>query len=266
MAKKETLDVIEETINTIDETLDVIEKHKSLVVPVALVAGVAGLLVGGTIGYIIAKKRLQPKYEKLAQQEIAEAKQYYRKEKKEGALATPEGALAELAPEVASAARALVDYSKQSEREEDDSPEVQVEVTTSVFTGGRVHEEFDIEEEMKSRQGKQAYIISREEFLEADPGFEQKTLTYYEGDNTLSDDTDEAIPIPDQILGEDALGSFGYGSQDPRTVYVRNERLRLDFEVVKSDGQFSHEVLGLQHSDEMFERRGRNRKFRGDDE
>ena len=52
---------------------------------------------------------------------------------------------------------------------------------------------------------------------------------------------------------------------DPNTVYIRNPRLEVDYEVIRSEGTFAQEVHGfsgddLQHS----ERRRRRRRF--DDE
>lgn len=263
---KGTLDAIEETAEAIDETLNQIEQNKSLVIPVAVVVGVAGLLVGGTAGWVFAKRHLKTKYEKLAIQEIAEAKLFYQTLYKTDKLATPEGAVEErVSAGMAAAAKALSTYSGEGE----DEPDVTV-VRENVFAKAEVEVEFDLEVEKKNRTETAPYIISHDEYMEAEPGYDQQVLTYYEGDETLADERDEPIMTVDEVVGEDHLQRFGYGSGDPNTVFIRNDRLTLDFEVTRSEGKFSHEVLGLQHSDDLArrDRRVQNqpRRFRGGDE
>ncbi len=90
---------------------------------------------------------------------------------------------------------------------------------------------------------------------------EQVSLTYFDGDDVLVDDRDQPVPDPDDSIGEDHLGRFGVGSKDNNIVYVRNDRLELDFEILRSNGKYAQEVLGfIEHS----EHRG-VRKFRHDD-
>ena len=71
------------------------------------------------------------------------------------------------------------------------------------------------------------------------------------------------IPDADDAVGEMNLHRFGHGSGDNNVVYIRNDRLENDFIVLRSQGEYAKEVLGLRHS------HGGSRKtprFRGDDE
>lgn len=102
------------------------------------------------------------------------------------------------------------------------------------------------------------YIISNETFFQNTREYDQSTLTYYEGDDILVDEIDEPIQDPDMVVGEANLSKFGHGSKDNNIVYVRNDVLGLDFEVVRRHGKYAQEVLGyIEHSD----KRG-PRKFR----
>jgi hypothetical protein len=104
---------------------------------------------------------------------------------------------------------------------------------------------FDYGTEIASRTPGEPYVVSRDEFMEhEDDSFNQVTLTFYAGDNVLADDQDEVIFDVDDLVGEDNLNRFGHGSNDPNVVYIRNERLTLDIEVLQSHGEFAVEVLG----------------------
>jgi hypothetical protein len=105
------------------------------------------------------------------------------------------------------------------------------------------------------------YIISQEEFLLNEPDFQQSTLTYYEKDRTLADEREDVIERSTEIVGVDSFTNFGAGSDDENVVHVRNERLRMDFEIVRSPGAFAQEVLG---EDEVIEQRPSARQRRGE--
>ena len=93
------------------------------------------------------------------------------------------------------------------------------------------------------------YVISLEEFSEEKDNFDKTTLYYYELDDTLTEQNDEIITDVYSTIGDNALSSFGEESQDPDIVYVRNEKISTDFEVIRHDKSFSKEVLGYTDSD-----------------
>lgn len=93
------------------------------------------------------------------------------------------------------------------------------------------------------------YAISRLEFEDNEAGYDQISLTYYDGDDTLCDDKDSRIPDIDRVIGQRNLEYFGHASDDERVVYVRNEKFGTDYEIFKNDGEYTVMVLGLSDED-----------------
>lgn len=97
------------------------------------------------------------------------------------------------------------------------------------------------------------YIISEEEFFDDSvfPEFERETLIYYEEDDVLTTERDEVIYEVEETVGLDALSKFGELSSDDDTVYIRNVRFSLEYEVVRNKGSYTKEVLGYSDDDEI---------------
>jgi hypothetical protein len=88
------------------------------------------------------------------------------------------------------------------------------------------------------------YVISADEFLAQErDDHTYVTLTYYEGDGVLTDEQDEVIDEVMSTIG-DNLGKWGEQSKDPNAVYIRNERLATDIELIRSKGAYIKDVLG----------------------
>lgn len=119
--------------------------------------------------------------------------------------------------------------------------------------------------EMQSRGPVHPYVIHKDEHMANEDEFEQVTLTYFLGDDVLADERDTVIAEPDVIVGLDNLQRFGDGSEDPNVVYIRNPRLEVDYEVIRSEGTFAQEVHGFTDGDLRHSER-RRRRVRFDDE
>ena len=89
------------------------------------------------------------------------------------------------------------------------------------------------------------YVITVQEYSESDPTFEQTTITYYDQDDTLVDENEEPIADVTAVIGDQALDKFGEGSDDPDIVYVRNEVLSTDYEVIRIHKSYA-EVIGME--------------------
>lgn len=111
--------------------------------------------------------------------------------------------------------------------------------------------EWDIDDELSSRSEDEPYILHVEEFMNDEEGFHQSTLTYYEGDNILTDEKDVPIYNHSQIVGE---LKFGHGSNDPNVVFVRNHKLKAEYEILRDTGYYEHEVLGIDIASEFTRR------------
>lgn len=126
-----------------------------------------------------------------------------------------------------------------------DDPEA-IDTIKSIFAGGE--DELDdemVEAEVAARSDQRPYILSAEEFLSNESEYEQITLTYFEGDKILVDDQEAPVPNPDKLVGTSNLRRFGYRSQDRNVVYVRNSHLKLEFEILRSEGKYMKEVHGI---------------------
>jgi hypothetical protein len=106
------------------------------------------------------------------------------------------------------------------------------------------------------------YIISVEEYNEGCKQYDKLTISYYEEDDTLADEGEEIIENPEEIVGEDTLERFGEDSDDPDIVYVRNEKLQIDYEIILMHKSYSETVLGMSLTDVNVKRQ-KIRKKRG---
>ena len=73
------------------------------------------------------------------------------------------------------------------------------------------------------------YVISPYDFGEIE-GYSLIELTYY-ADGILEDEEYNVVTDVDELVGQDSLYSFGEYEDD--AVFVRNERLRADFQILK---------------------------------
>lgn len=81
------------------------------------------------------------------------------------------------------------------------------------------------------------YVISIDDFGQEE-GYDTITLTAY-SDGTIANYADDELEDPESTVGEDILNKFG----DEDVVYIRNDRLKADFEVVR-DNRTYVEVVG----------------------
>jgi hypothetical protein len=268
MSAEET---INELVDLVDETAGLVDEATGAPLGGYIFIGVIGGAIGAAVAHFVTKKVLKTKYDKIAAEEIAQAKEFYGTlYKKEKGFETPEDAVNTLIPRptVKAAADSLLRYQGAVEAEdtEEETVDEKDEVAVNVFLQNR---EPDVDVETEDRNPDRPYVISEREFMENEDNFRQMTLTYYAGDDVLVDEADKDIPYPDPVIGDHNLQRFGDGTDDANTVFIRNERLSTDYEVVRSDGKYAHEVLGLQHSADYprtrTTRRSERRTLRGED-
>jgi hypothetical protein len=142
--------------------------------------------------------------------------------------------------------------------------EVRIQRTDVVHSSVFAHDDdWDYEQELAKRDPEQPYILHKDEFFEGEKGFPQITLTYYQGDDILVDDHENIVPNAKTVVGE---MKFGHGSGDRNVVYVRNEVLGAEYEVLLSQGEYTIEVLGLEAEAQYEKRDGKQEapRFRGE--
>jgi len=123
-------------------------------------------------------------------------------------------------------------------------------------------------EELNAREGQSIYIVTHSEYHGDDlEGFTQGTLTYYQGDDMLTDELNVPVVPYRKFVG--SCLNFGHGSGDPEIVYIRNETEKMEWEVILDTGRYEVEVLGMTVEDE-YARKDEHlehsvRRFRADD-
>lgn len=283
MDAQETVEAVEAAIEVVDNAQQVVRNNPLLIAGAAAL----GIVAGGVGGYYFAKKKLELKYAQIADQEIAEAKEFYSRTNKTGDYETPESAAKKLGIEVEdapeeeeavlkNAVKSFTNYQGMFPVPKGEAPveteeELLVEETVAVveaevvnvFAPESAEDEWDYETEISKRTEDAPYIIHVDEFNAAEQDYVQSSLAYYVADDVLADERDLPIEEVDSTVGEDNL-KFGYGSKDNNMVYVRNDRIQVDFEIVRSKGSYAQEVLG--YTDKHLEHSSSRKKMRWDDD
>lgn len=236
---------------------------KAVVAATAAFSALAGAAAGATIAW----KRASVVFAERADKEIAHARDLYRVMYKRGEYSTPESMVEGL--EVKEAQLAYKQYVREYT---DSNGEVQgaslgpfkvgetekIQEAVNIFMTETVIPEgihwydvpFNMEQERTLRTYEKPYIVTQDEYFEGDPRWTQTQLTYYEEDDTLVDQDEEIVDDVEGMVGRANLERFGYGNGDPLVLYVRNERLGEELEIVLVHGSYLREVAGLMQDDE----------------
>lgn len=81
------------------------------------------------------------------------------------------------------------------------------------------------------------YVVSPYEFGEIED-YDKFTLTYY-ADNIVTDENDCILEDIEGNIGFESLSHFGEYAEDPDSVYVRNDRLKCDFEILRDQRPYT---------------------------
>lgn len=217
---------------------------------------VGSFAAGAFVGYKITEKKLGVQFEERLEKETKGMREFYTAVPQQK-FATPEEAAAVLIPE--DAGKALIDY--QGGENKGTAYHKVPKVTRETIEGGhdlgvfKTGERQAVEAEAEifnrnvfAEHGEpkdRPYVISEEAFMENDGDFIQVTAIWYAEDDVLCDEKEDPIEDIKETIGPDAYQKFGEQSSDERTVHIRNEKLRIDFEVVKNDGSYNRQVLGV---------------------
>ena len=193
---------------------------------------VTGLVIGSVVTYVIVKD----KFEKIAQEEIDSVKEVFgRRVEKETDKKVEKIAKKEVEKirkeynEYDNLTKNYTSYSK-TEVEEDKDEEV--------FEDDEDKDGVELDEIERASDYDKPYIIEPQEFGALD-GYSLITLYHYL-DNVLADDCDELVEDLDDVVGEDYASHFGEYEDD--CVYVRNDRLKADYEICRDLRKYSDVV------------------------
>ena len=163
----------------------------------------AGAVIGSAVSWKFAKR----KYEQIAREEIDSVKEMYGKKYYE-----PVGEATEDVPDNV--------FPTEEEKQE------YANIVQNYKEGGS--ESMEI--------GTPPYVISYEELGEIEE-YDTVSLTYY-ADGVVADDWGDVIEDIPNVIGEDFSNHYD-NADDPDMVYVRNERLKCDYEISRDVRKFS---------------------------
>lgn len=181
----------------------------------------AGAAIGSAVAWLYAKKY----YERIANEEIESMKEWLARrveeqdKEKEDKPEPPiqNSSAPSVKPDLMDYASRLkdlnyTDYSRRTEEKEETDDEEEVDDTDDYI-----------------------YVIKPEIFGEED--YEEVSLTYY-ADGVLTDEQDNPIEDVAGMVGADYASHFGEYEDD--SVFIRNDRLRTDFEILADQRKYSN--------------------------
>lgn len=176
---------------------------------------------GAAIGSVVTWKLVKTKYEQIAQEEIESVKEAF-------------------------ARRAGRD------KKEEDKPVEQEKKIELTVNPERIRYEDIIDEQnydypREDDDHEKPYVISPEEFGEVF-GYETVNLSFYAGDNVLTDELDDIIYDVEGTVGLDFADHFGEYEDD--SVHVRNDKLKIDYEILLDPSSYEALVGNRPHQSE----------------
>lgn len=209
--------------------------------PRLIATAAAFFVVGGLVGYKVAERKLMTEFEDRLARENDALRRMYKPDYK-----SPEDMVEQLHGE---ALKAMHDYQKESSPPKDPVAYHNI-VKSTVKTDKDDSEPVVVQRRVfePNEDHGPIHIISAEE--NAEGSFEDATLTYYAQDGVITFADDEVMEDQENFIGGPdvaALENFGGISGDPNVVYVRNEVLLIDYEIVRDPGSYVKAVLDQEY-------------------
>lgn len=186
---------------------------------------------GAVIGSLAAWKLTKTKYEKIMIEEEQSLREYYNKKVK---------VIEDTATDLHDSYQRREDaLRKKLEEETEKEPEIAQdmdEVDNKVFFDRyteilKSYTSSPEEPHIDNVTNDKPYVVSPDEFGEAD-GYDIITLNYY-ADGVVADDWNDPIEDIGATIGEDFASHYGEYEED--VVYVRNDRLKVEYEILRSN-------------------------------
>lgn len=227
---------------------------------VAIVSGLIGYLLGRKRGYELAEKDIFDEEYKEAQESVLEESLNERKQNVTNVLSWDDFFEKTLHVQKDQMKTYINNYISDEEDEhfnalkEDEGLTWWQEYVLDDYhkkLKGHFAEEEDEDIENLRTQGEVEYTSEEPYLVKEEDVFSLETdvndiiqLTYYETDDVLVDSLGEILEERSVVVCEEFKKNFGYGSNDPNVVYVRNPKTKRDYEIVRDPGAYEQEVLG----------------------
>lgn len=186
---------------------------------------------GAVIGSLVAWKFTKTKYEKIMIEEEQSLREYYNKKVK---------IIEDTATDLHDSYQHREDELRKNLEEKNNKEQETVQDTndvdnkvffdryTEILKGYTSSPE---EQHLDNVTNDKPYVVSPDEFGEAD-GYDIITLNYY-ADGVVADDWNDPIEDIGATIGEDFASHYGEYEED--VVYVRNDRLKVEYEILRSN-------------------------------
>ena len=175
---------------------------------------------GAAIGSAVTWKVLKTKYDKIIQEEIDSIKETF-------AEVYPEIKEQEEEPSEDDVDPRQINWDDLEDLDEEDDEYVPSQEELDEYRD--IARNYTNEKGGAEEMSNDPYVISPYDFGEID-GYSTIELTYYM-DNILEDENYHIVTDADELIGSKALTTFGEYEDD--SVFVRNDRLRTDFQILK---------------------------------
>ena len=188
-------------------------------------------IFGAAVGSVVTWQYTKKKYEQIAQEEIDSVKETFSKLKEvknkdnESDENNNVGTIVERAKDKPS----IMEYAAKLRKQ----GYINYSNTDSLF-------EEEVDENMINDK---PYVISPDEFGEFDD-YDTISLTYY-ADQVLVDEDDELVEDIEETVGFESLNAFGEYEDD--SVFVRNDRLKCDYEILLDQRKYSDVIKRKPH-------------------
>lgn len=183
-------------------------------------------VLGVAVGSVVTWRYVEKKYERIAQEEIDSVKEVFSRREAEFTEDTEVQIKADNAKEKPSVIEYAARLREQGYTNYSDMVDEKLE---------------EVKEEPMSID--KPYVITPEEFGDLDD-YEIISLTYY-ADQILADDNDVIVDDIEDVVGFDSLNSFGEYEDD--SVFVRNDRLKCDYEILLDQRKYSDVIKRRPH-------------------
>ena len=173
-----------------------------------ILSSIGMFVAGAAIGSLVTWKLVKTKYEQIAQEEIDSVKEAFSKR-----------------------------GDKSSDKEDEGIEEADSEKKTFegiIDESCYKTESTDKGEKKEMNNSDRPYVITPEEFGDSD--YAIISLTYYT-DGTVTNEKNKIVANVDELVGLDSLNHFGEYEDD--SVFVRNDALQIDFEILKDWRDYS---------------------------
>ena len=168
---------------------------------------------GAAIGSAVTWKVVKTKYDRIVQEELDSIREAFGEK--------------ESAEEEETECDGQINWEELEDLKEEMEDEQDPDVERKKYE--KITNNYKTEKGGSETMAKEPYVISPYDFGELDE-YHQIELTYY-ADGILEDDEYNIVTDVEELIGRDSLFTFGEYEDD--SVFVRNEHLSTDFQILK---------------------------------